>query len=178
MKVINEDLFKEKNEFNNKYDSLRDEYKALTSKSESLKEENKAHVVNIESLESKNSNLKRKIQKLKPIVDKMTLSSNKLELLLTSSRDSDDKTGIGYNSPNSYRISKSTSVSTSKSLPKRQKVKPNLENYRHVRTLISTTKSHASVSNSLRKAFNDMADRKSTRLNSSHSGESRMPSSA
>ena len=156
LKVINEDLLKEKNEFHNKYNSLRDDHKALTSKSEILKEENKALLINTESLESENSNLKREIQKLKPIVDKMTLSSKKLELLLTSSRDSDDKTGIGYNSPNQYRISKFTSASTSKSLPKRQKVKPNLENYRHVRTLISTTKPHATVSNSLRKAFNDM----------------------
>ena len=76
-------------------------------------------MVHIESLESENSNLKREIQKLKPIVDKMTLSSSKLELLLTSKRDSDDKTGIGYNSPNSYQISKLTSASTSKSFPKR-----------------------------------------------------------
>ena len=98
---------------------MRDDYKALTSKSDILKEKNKAHILNIESLESENSNLKREIQKLKPIVDKMTLSSKKPELLLTSSRDSDDKTGIGYNSPNQYRISKLTSASTSKSIPKR-----------------------------------------------------------
>ena len=157
LKVINEDLLKEKNEFNNKYDSLRNDYKALTSKSDILKEENKAHMVHIESLESENSNLKREIQKLKPIIDKMTLSSSKLELLLTSKRDSDDKTGIGYNSPNSYQISKPTSASTSKSFPKRQKFKPNIANYRHVRTIISITEPHATTSNNLRKAFNDMA---------------------
>ena len=87
----------------------------------------------------------------------MTLSSSKLELLLTSSRDFYDKTGIGYNSPNSYQISKPTSASTSKSFPKRQKFKPNLANYRHVRTIISVTEPYATISNSLRKAFNDMA---------------------
>ena len=70
---------------------------------------------------------------------------------------SDDKTGIGYNSPNSYQISKPTSASTSKSFLKRQKFKPNLANYRHVRTTISITEPHASTSNSLRKAFNEMA---------------------
>ena len=155
LKVINEDLIKEKNEFNNKYDSLRDDYNALSSKSDILKEENKAHIVKIESLESENSNLKREIQKLKPFVEKMTLSSKKLELLLSSKRDSDNKTGIGYNSSNSNRISKYTSASTSKSYPNRQKV--NFENYRHVRTLISTTKPHATTSNNLRNAFNEMA---------------------
>ena len=97
LKVINEDLLKEKNEFHNKYDSLRNDCIALTSKSDILKEENKAHMIHIESLESENLNLKREIQKLKPIIDKMTLSSSKLELLLTSKRDSYDKTGIGYN---------------------------------------------------------------------------------
>ena len=61
LKVINEDLIKENNECNNKYDSLRDDYKALTSKSDILKEENKAHILNIESLEYENSNLKREI---------------------------------------------------------------------------------------------------------------------
>ena len=155
LKVINDDLLKEKNELNNRYDSLRDDYNALTSKSEILKEENKAHTLNIESLQSENSNLKREIQKLKPFVEKMTLSSKKLELLLSSSRDSDNKTGIGYNSPNLDRISKYTSASTSKSHPKRQKV--NFENYRHVRTIISTTKPHATTSNNLRNAFNKMA---------------------
>ena len=85
----------------------------------------------------------------------MTLSSKKLELLLSSKRDSDNKTGIGYNSSNSNRISKYTSASTSKSYPNRQKV--NFENYRHVRTLISTTKPHATTSNQLRNVFNEMA---------------------
>ena len=114
-------------------------------------------MVHIESLETENSNLKREIQKLKPIVDKMTLSSSKLELLLTSNRDSYDKTGIGYNSSNTCRISKPTSTSTSKSLQKGQEFKHNLANYRHVRTIITITEPHATTSNSLRKAFNDMA---------------------
>ena len=85
----------------------------------------------------------------------MTLSSKKLELLLSSKRDSDNKTRIGYNSSNLNRISKYTSASTSKSHTKRQKV--NFENYRHVRTLITTTKPHATTSNNLRNAFNEMA---------------------
>ena len=147
LKVINDDLLKEKNELNNRYDSLRDDYNGLTSKSKILKEENKAHILKTESLQSENSNLKREIQKLKPFVEKMTLSSKNLELLLSSKRGSDNKTGIGYNSPNLDRISKHTSASTSKSHPKRQKV--NFENYRHVRTMISTTKPHANVSNNL-----------------------------
>ena len=51
LKVINEDLLKEKNEFHNRYDSLRNDCIALTSKSAILKEENKAHMIHIESLE-------------------------------------------------------------------------------------------------------------------------------
>ena len=155
LKVINDDLLKEKNELNNKYNSLRDECKALTSETDSLKEENKAFLINTESLKSENLNLKREIQKLKPFVEKMTLSSKKLELLLSSKRDFDNKTGIGYNSPIIKRISTYASASTSKSYPNRQKV--NLENYKHVRTLISTTKPHATISNNLRNAFNEMA---------------------
>ena len=85
----------------------------------------------------------------------MTLTSKKLELLLSSKRDFDNKTGIGYNSPIINRISTYASASTSKSHPNRQKV--NFENYRHVRTLISTTKPHATILNTLRNAFIEMA---------------------
>ena len=155
LKVINDDLLKEKNELNNRYNSLRDDYKALTSESDTLKEKNKAFLINTESLKSENLNLKREIQKLKPFVEKMTLSSKKLELLLSSKRDFDNKTGIGYNSPILNRISTYASASTSKSYPNRQKV--NFENYRHVRTLISTTKPHTTISNTLRNAFIEMA---------------------
>ena len=155
LKVINDDILKEKTELNNKYDSLKNDHNALNLKSETLKEENKALILKTESLKTENLNLKREIQKLKPFVEKMTLSSKKLELLLSSKRDFDNKTGIGYNSPISNQISTYASASTSKSYPNRQKV--NLEKYKHVRTLISTTKPHATTSIQLRNVFNEMA---------------------
>ena len=46
-------------------------------------------------LEEENMNLKKKVEKLKPLVDKLTLSSNKLELLLRDQKESKDKARIG-----------------------------------------------------------------------------------
>ena len=112
LKVINEDLLKEKNECSNKNNSLRNEFDALSAKYISLKKENMAYINDNKSLSSGNINLKKEIEKLKPIVDKMTLSSNNLELLLTNKRDSYNKAGIGYNSNNTNEISTRKFVSS------------------------------------------------------------------
>ena len=42
---------------------------------------------------------------MKPLVDKLTLSSNKLELILKNQNDFGNRVGIGYNSSNYNKIS-------------------------------------------------------------------------
>ena len=44
-----------------------------------------------------NQSLKNDINKLKPIVDKFTLSSNKLNMILDNQKAVYDKAGLGYN---------------------------------------------------------------------------------
>ena len=89
----------------------------------------------------------------------MILSSNKLELLLTNKRDSDNKARIGCNSNNTNRIltRKFVSPKTYTSTSKNKRYKPNLANYKYVETIISTSKPHASTSETIRSAFNQMA---------------------
>ena len=85
----------------------------------------------------------------------MTLSSNKLELLLTNKRDSDDEAGIGYNSNNTNGIStrKFVSSKTFTSTSKNKRYKSNLANYKHVKTIILISKPHASISETARSTF-------------------------
>ena len=111
------------------------------------------------SLSFENINLKKEIEKLKPIIDKMTLSSNKLELLLTNTRDADNKAGIGYNSKITNRIStiKFVSPKTFTSTSRTKKYKPNLANYKHVETIISTSTPHAFTSQVARNTFDQMS---------------------
>ena len=45
----------------------------------------------------KNLNLKNKIAKLKPIVEKFTLSSTKLQMILDNQKTVYDKANLGYN---------------------------------------------------------------------------------
>ena len=45
----------------------------------------------------KNLNLKNKIAKLKPMVEKFTLSSTKLQMILDNQKAVYDKIGLGYN---------------------------------------------------------------------------------
>ena len=52
-----------------------------------------------------NNELKKEVEKLKPLVEKLTLSSNKLELILKDQRISGNKAGIGFNASNSNYIS-------------------------------------------------------------------------
>ena len=158
LKVINENLLKEKNKCSNKNDSLRNEFDALSAKYISLEKENEAYINDNKSLSSKNINLKKEIEKLKPIVDKMTLSSNKLELLLINKRDSDHKARIGYNFNNTNGIStrKFVSPKTFTSTSKNKIYKPNLANYKHVKTIISTSKPYAFTSEITRNTFNQM----------------------
>jgi len=49
--------------------------------------------------------LQKEVEKLKSLVEKLTFSSNKLELILKSQRDSNNKARIGYNSLYSNRVS-------------------------------------------------------------------------
>ena len=123
-----------------------------------LEKENKAYVNDNKSLSFENINLKKEIKKLKPIVDKMTLSSNKLELLLTNKRDLDNIAEIWYNSNNTNGISTRNFVSpkTFTSTSKNKRYKPNLANYKHVKTIISTSKPHTCTSEITRNAFNQM----------------------
>ena len=53
--------------------------------------------------------MKKEVQKLKPLVEKLTLSSNKLELILKYQRDMNNRFGIGYKGSNSNKFSVSTS---------------------------------------------------------------------
>ena len=89
----------------------------------------------------------------------MILSSNKLELLLTNIRDFDNKARIGYNSNNTNGISTTKFVSskTYTPTPKNKRYKHNLANYKYVKTIISTSKPHVFTSETIRKAFNQMA---------------------
>ena len=45
---------------------------------------------------NENINLKKDVEKLKPLVDKLTLSSNMLELLLKDQNGSNNKSKMGY----------------------------------------------------------------------------------
>ena len=98
-------------------------------------------------LNIENINLKKEVEKLKPLVDKLTLSSNKLELILKDHRDSNNKAGIGYNSLNKNGISNTKFVSsnafTSTSKTIRYILK--ISNQKPVRLVISTSVSHAST---------------------------------
>ena len=70
------------NEFSVKNDTLRNKINALSIKCSILENEKEVYIDDNKTLSNKNINLKKEIEKLKPIVDKLTLSSNKLELLL------------------------------------------------------------------------------------------------
>ena len=98
-------------------------------------------------LNNENIILKEEVEKLKPLVDKLTLSSNKLELILKDQRDSNNKAGIGYNSLNKNGISSnkffSSNASTSTSRTTRYILM--ITNQKPVRIVISTSASHASI---------------------------------
>ena len=50
----------------------------------------------VKSLEKENDDLKKEVDKLKPLVKKLILSSNKLELILRDQKEYNNKAGIGY----------------------------------------------------------------------------------
>lgn len=56
------------------------------------------------ALEQENENLQKEVQKLKPLINKLTLHSNKLELILRNQKGTYDKAGIGFNSTYKYRF--------------------------------------------------------------------------
>ena len=93
---------------------------------------------------NENINLKKEVEKLTPLVDKLTLSSNKLELLLKDQKDSSNKARIGYDSLSKNRISATkffflnASTSTSRDtghIPKKTCHRP-------PRTFVSKSTSH------------------------------------
>ena len=145
--------------FLKKNDTLRNEINALSIKCLTLEKEKDVYINDNRTLSYENINLKKEIEKLKPIVDKLTLSSNKLELLLTNKRDSDNKTKIGYNSKitNGISTTKFVSSKTFTSTFKTKRYKPNLANYKHVKTIISTSTPHAFTSQTIRNTFNQMS---------------------
>ena len=84
------------------YDSI-DELKKLGKKNKELKLENQSLVKQAENLSiekftliQENQNLKDEMNKLKSIVDKFTLSSNKLNMILENQKAIYDKAGLGY----------------------------------------------------------------------------------
>ena len=84
------------------YDSI-DELKKLGKKNKELKLKNQslvkqAEILSIEkfTLIQENQNFKDEINRLKSIVDKFTLSSNKLNMILDNQKAIYDKAGLGY----------------------------------------------------------------------------------
>ena len=108
------DLLAEYKKAGIKYKSLKHDHDILVKERDNVLEENTIlqsklnNVLNskialqytekIKSLEEENEILRKDVNQLKPLVDKLTLSSNKLELILRTQKDSTDKAGIGYNS--------------------------------------------------------------------------------
>ena len=92
-KDMNENLLKKKNKFFDNNDILTNEINTLSIKCSILEKKKKVYIDDNRTLNYENINLKKEIEKLKPIVDKMILSSNKLELLLTNIRDSKARIG-------------------------------------------------------------------------------------
>ena len=97
-KDLNENLQKEKDKFSDENDTLKRELTILSEKCITFEKEKKVYIDDNRRLSNENINLKKKIEKLEPLVDKLTLSSNKLELLLKDKKDLNYKTRIGYNS--------------------------------------------------------------------------------
>ena len=71
--------------------------KELKSKNQSLLKQNESISNEKSSLFQENLNLKNKITKLKSMVEKFTLSSIKLQMILDSQKIIYDKVGLGYN---------------------------------------------------------------------------------
>ena len=99
--IPNDFTFEELHEvFYNLIDDLKKlgvKNKELKSKNQSLLKENK--IISNEKLilTQENLNLKNKIAKLKPMIEKFTLSSTKLQMILDNQKAIFDKVGLGYN---------------------------------------------------------------------------------
>ena len=159
LKVINENLKKKKNEFSNKNDTLKKEINVLSEKCITLKKGKKAYIDDNRTLCNENINLKKEIEKLKLIIDKLILNSTKLELLLKDNKDSNNKTEIGYNFKITNRIStiKFVSSKTSSSTSRTKRYKSNFANYKHVKTIILTFAPHIFTSQDSRNVFDQMS---------------------
>ena len=98
LKNNNDALHKENNEALKKNEILQREFNDLLHTKNDIENEKNSCLEENHLLCSKNKILQIEVDRLKPLVDKLTLSSNKLELILKNQRDVGNKTGIGYNS--------------------------------------------------------------------------------
>ena len=98
-------------------------------------------------LSNENINLKKEVEKLKPLVHKLILSSNMLELILKDHRDSNNKARIGFNFVNKNGIStiKCVSLNASTSTSKTTSYIPKIKYQKLVKTIVSTSAFHAST---------------------------------
>ncbi|WP_374695494.1 hypothetical protein ACEW7V_00195 [Areca yellow leaf disease phytoplasma] len=79
---MNDSLLKQKDEISEKNLLLQKELHDFSEKIEKLKNENLLCERKNNDLLAENIELKKEVTKLKPLVEKLTLSSNKLELIL------------------------------------------------------------------------------------------------
>ena len=100
-----DEIFEKNNILQRKLDNLSESVIVLNNEKTILYETNNILV-------AKNIDLKKEVEKLKPLVEKLTLSSNKLELILKEQKDSKSKAGIGFNALNAKGISATKFVSS------------------------------------------------------------------
>ena len=105
LKNLNETLQKEKDKISYENKVLQKDLNVQSKNYIELEKEKKVYIKDNRMLSNENINLKKEVEKLKPLVDKLTLCSNKLELLLKDQKDSRNKVGIGFNSMNKNEIS-------------------------------------------------------------------------
>ena len=97
-------LQKKKDKFLDRNKVLQKELNVLSKNYSELEKEKNVYIEENKMLSNENINLKKEVEKLKPLVYKLTLSSNKLELLLKDQKESNNKVRIGFNFMNKNKI--------------------------------------------------------------------------
>ena len=147
LKDLKEMLQKENYKLSNKNKVLQNELNASSENYIELEKKKKVYIEVNRILSIENINLKKKvyIEELKPLIDKLTLSSNKLELLLKDQKDSSNKAGIGYNflSKNKTSHTKFISSNASTSISRAIGHIPKKTHHKPARTFVSKSASHA-----------------------------------
>ena len=82
LKNINEALQDESNKISEQNKSLQNDINVLSENYIALEDEKRIYIEENRMLSNENTNLKTEVEKLKPLVDILILSSNNLELLL------------------------------------------------------------------------------------------------